>query len=432
MKQTSNRKFHYAFLVVIVYAIALPAVFLFSNAFGLYMVPITEELGISHGAYSLTQSFNEIVSGVLYFLYVRIERRFKIRYIITAGAFAGALAALLYAVSGNLPMIFLASAVSGFIWPLFSQVSVGNIVNNWFARKGATIISAMFTFSNLCAFFTSKMVASWIESSGWRTAMLYTMWLILAVTVLVFLVIRDHPSAKNLTPWGVEHKEGETEAKPDPATLPGARFKTSLRSPKLYCAYLWTFITGLIVYPVVYAVPAHLSKVGFDTVFSGDVVGLFSIGSVVFLLPLGWAMDRWGVRVGTTLCVGGYLLAIASLLVITPERSFLGPVIGLAMGVGIILFTVLPVFMRDVFGFKEYSKFMSYSVVFRTIGSTLGFPLLNFTYDKVGSYNTVFAIFGGLSVILLILGVVATSKKHPLWVETRPGFQGYVEPAKAS
>lgn len=432
MKQTSNRKFHYAFLVVIVYAIALPAVFLFSNAFGLYMVPITEELGISHGAYSLTQSFNEIVSGVLYFLYVRIERRFKIRYIITAGAFAGALAALLYAVSGNLPMIFLASAVSGFIWPLFSQVSVGNIVNNWFARKGATIISAMFTFSNLCAFFTSKMVASWIENAGWRSAMLYTMWLILAVTVLVFLVIRDHPSVKNLTPWGVEHKAGEAEAKPDPATLPGAQFKTSLRSPKLYCAYIWTFITGLIVYPVVYAVPAHLSKVGFDTVFSGDVVGLFSIGSVVFLLPLGWAMDRWGVRVGTTLCVGGYLLSIASLLVITPERSFLGPVIGLAMGVGIILFTVLPVFMRDVFGFKEYSKFMSYSVVFRTIGSTLGFPLLNFTYDKVGSYNTVFAIFGGLSVILLILGVVATGKKNPLWVETRPGFQGYVEPAKAS
>ena len=71
--------------------------------------------------------------------------------------------------------------------------------------------------------------------------------------------------------------------------------------------------------------------------------------------------------------------------------------------------------MRDVFGFKEYSKFMSYSVVFRTIGSTLGYPLLNFTYDITGSYNIVFAVF-------------ATSKKTPLWVETRPGFQGYVAP----
>lgn len=429
MQQLSDKKFHYAFLVVIAYAIALPAVFLFSNSFGLYMVPITEELGISHGAYSLTQSFNEIVSAVLYFLYARIERKCKLRYIITAGALSGAIAALLYAVSGSLPMIFLASAASGFIWPLFSQVSVGNVVNNWFARKGATIISAMFTFSNLCAFFTSKMVASWIENDGWRNSMLYTMWLILAVTVLVFVVIRDRPSDKGLLPWGISGKDAEKEKKAEEensAELPGAEFKTAVRSPKLYCAYIWTFITGLIVYPVVYAIPAHLSSVGFDTVFSGDVVGLFSIGCVVFLLPLGWAMDRWGARIGVTFCVIGYLVAIGSLLVITPASSYLGTVIGFAMGLGIILFTVLPVFMREVFGFKEFSRFMSYSVVFRTIGSSLGFPLLNYTYDIVGSYNKVFAIFGGLSLVLLVLGLVATSKKKPLWVETRPGFQGYV------
>ena len=55
--------------------------------------------------------------------------------------------------------------------------------------------------------------------------MLYTMWLILAVTVLVFLVIRDHPAEKNLKPWGVEHKDGEQEEKPDAASLPGAEFK---------------------------------------------------------------------------------------------------------------------------------------------------------------------------------------------------------------
>ena len=232
MKQHSGGKFHYAFLVVIVYAIALPAVFLFSNSFGLYMVPITEELGISHGAYSLTQSFNEIVSGVLYFLYVRIERRFKIRYIITAGAFAGALAALLYAVSGNLPMIFLASAVSGFIWPLFSQVSVGNIVNNWFARKGATIISAMFTFSNLCAFFTSKMVASWIDNAGWRQAMLYTMWRILAVTVLVFLVIRDHPAEKNSSHgvWSIRTASRRKSRTPPPCRAQNSKRRCTRRS----------------------------------------------------------------------------------------------------------------------------------------------------------------------------------------------------------
>ena len=44
-----------------------------------------------------------------------------------------------------------------------------------------------------------------------------------------------------------------------------------------------------------------------------------------------------------------------------------------------LIHILLPVFMRDVFGFKEYSKFMSYSVVFRTIGSTLGYPCLLYT-----------------------------------------------------
>ena len=323
---------------------------------------------------------------MLYFLYAKDRsKKFKIRYIITAGALSGAIAALLYAISGNLPMIFLASAASGFIWPLFSQVSVGNIVNNWFARKGATIISAMFTFSNLCAFFTSKLVASWIENDGWRSSMLYTMWLILAVTILVFLVIRDRPSDKKLQPWGIKGKSGEEARKQEDASvLPGAEFKSALRSPKLYCAYFWTFITGLIVYPVVYAVPAHLSTVGFDTVFSGDVVGLFSIGSVVFLLPLGWAMDRWA-------CGSAPPSAWAATCSPSPHCSSSrrrcpswGRSSGFPWGSGIILFTVLPVFMREVFGFKEYSKFMSYSVVFRTIGSTLGFPLLNFTYDIVG------------------------------------------------
>ena len=67
MKQTSNRKFHYAFLVVIVYAIALPAVFLFSNAFGLIWCPSPRSWASPTVRIPLRSRFNEIVSGVLYF-----------------------------------------------------------------------------------------------------------------------------------------------------------------------------------------------------------------------------------------------------------------------------------------------------------------------------------------------------------------------------
>ena len=98
------------------------------------------------------------------------------------------------------------------------------------------------------------------------------------------------------------------------------------------------------------------------------------------------------------------------------------------MGAAILLFTILPLFMKEVFGFKEFAKFMSYSVIFRTIGNAIGSPMLNFVYDHTGSYQIVLILFAGISLLLLIFGTIATSKKNPLWVETRKGYPGYIDP----
>lgn len=431
--ETKGRSFyHYAFVVVGVYAIALPAVFMFSNTFSLYLVPITEDLGISRGDYALVRSLNEITSALLYWAYARLEKRMSLRLIITSGALMGALTAFMYAISGSLPMLAVAALCSGAIWPLFSQVSVGNIVNNWFARNGATVITAMFTFSNLCGFFTSKIVAHWITEYGWRQSLYITMFLILGATVIVFLFVRDKPSQRGLEPWGIKEAEAEKEKKKtaDAKELPGVMFRDALRDYRLYAAFLWTLIVGTLVYPVVHTVAAHLRTVGFDTNYSGNVVGLFSIGSVLFLIPLGRIMDRWGCRIGILVCVGGFLAAMASLLSIKPELAFLGPIIGISMGVSIILFTVQPIFIREVFGFKDFSRIMSYTVLMRTFGGMIGGPLLNYTYDFTGSYNKVFVAYSGMAIVLLVLTLVATSKKNPLWKETRPGFYGYQEPAE--
>ena len=53
--------------------------------------------------------------------------------------------------------------------------------------------------------------------------------------------------------------------------------------------------------------------------------------------------------------------------------------------------------------------------------------MLNFVYDYAGSYRIVLLVFAGISLLLLLFGCIATSKKNPLWVETRPGYPGYVE-----
>ncbi|RGX55862.1 MFS transporter [Anaerotruncus sp. AF02-27] len=431
----NKKAFHYAFAVAGAYCLVIPAIYLFSNPFSLYMLPIVEDLGISRGMYSLHQTVHELISAVAYFMYVRIQKKFGLRELATMGLLCAALSAICYSTAHSLPLLFIGGALSAMIWPLASQVTAGSIVNNWFAKKSGTVISIIFGCGNIAGFFNAKIIAHWIEHYGWRRSMFYTMIIMLVVAAIAYLVIRSHPSEKGVRAWGApEGTEGEPAitAEPDPNTLPGAVFKDSVRNVKLYSAYAWCFITGIIVYPVQGIIPAQLQDIGFDAAAVSSAVGIMSIGSLVLLIPLGQVIDRWGIRLATVACVASYIGMIVLLLTITPSATFLATVAGFLMGAAILLYTILPLFMKEVFGFREFAKFMSYSVIFRTIGNALGSPMLNFVYDHVGSYRIVLLMFAVISVLLLVFGVIATSKKNPLWVETRPGYPGYVAPKESA
>lgn len=426
-----KRKFHYAFAVAGAYCLVIPAIYLFSNPFSMYMLPIVEDLGITRGMYSLHQTVHEIISAIAYFLYVRMQKRFGLRELASMGLLCAALSAVCYSTAHSLPLLFLGGALSALIWPLSSQVTAGSIVNNWFAKKSATVISIIFGCGNIAGFFNTKIIAYWIGTYGWRQSMVNTLIVMVVVAAIAYLIIRSHPSEKGLRAWGAPESTADAPAavtEPDPNTLPGAVFQDSVRNCKLYCAYAWCFITGIIVYPVVGIIPAQLKDIGFSSSAVSSAVGIMSIGSLVLLIPLGQVIDRWGIRLATVATVASYLGMIALLLTITPATPFLATVAGFLMGAAILLYTILPLFMKEVFGFREFAKFMSYSVIFRTVGNAIGSPLLNFVYDHVGSYRIVLLVFAAISVLLLVFGVIATSKKNPLWVETRPGYPGYNGP----
>ena len=86
-------------------------------------------------------------------------------------------------------------------------------------------------------------------------------------------------------------------------------------------------------------------------------------------------------------------------------------------------------FIKEVFGFRDYSQYMSQANIVRMLGTAIGYPLLGFAHDLVNSYNLIFVIFALLSLIMLVSGIIATGKREPLWVETRPGYSGYQKSA---
>ena len=225
-------RLHYGFWIVAVYCLIVPCIFLFSNPIGLYMVPICEELGVPQGVYSLSRTFTSVLCAGSYIFYVPLQKRFGVRILICMGIFSGVLSAFFYSTAGNLAMIFLAAAFSAFINPLAHQVSMGNMVNAWFAKRNATILSVIFACGNLGGFFNAKLIAYWISAYGWRNSMRNTMFILISIMVVAFLVLRDTldrvlglPQRKGAAPLGMETPAAGPEEGGDPPELPGARFR---------------------------------------------------------------------------------------------------------------------------------------------------------------------------------------------------------------
>ena len=418
-------RLHYGFWIVAVYCLIVPCIFLFSNPIGLYMVPICEELGVPQGVYSLSRTFTSVLCAGSYIFYVPLQKRFGVRILICMGIFSGVLSAFFYSTAGNLAMIFLAAAFSAFINPLAHQVSMGNMVNAWFAKRNATILSVIFACGNLGGFFNAKLIAYWISAYGWRNSMRNTMFILISIMVVAFLVLRDSPSAKGLRPWGMEAPAAGPEEGGDPPELPGARFLDTRHHPKYCCLLIWSFLTGIMTYPVINVVPALLSSLGYDTIFSGTAVSLLSVGSLILLPVLGITVDKWGSRSAIVCCEAFYLISIFCFLILGEGQPFIALAANLTLGIANILFPLLPMFIKEVFGFRDYSQYMSQANIVRMLGTAIGYPLLGFAHDLVNSYNLIFVIFALLSLIMLVSGIIATGKREPLWVETRPGYSGY-------
>ena len=82
MDQKKGGKIYYGVWIVIAYCLIVPAIYMFSNPIGLYMLPICDELGISQGVYSLSRTCVSVICALSYLLYVPLQKRCSLRVMI--------------------------------------------------------------------------------------------------------------------------------------------------------------------------------------------------------------------------------------------------------------------------------------------------------------------------------------------------------------
>ena len=188
-----------------------------SHTFSVFLLPISEDLGISRTSVSSAYAFATLVAAFGLPHVGRLVDRHGVRTVLTAvGAAFGAAAVAFGAVSGFV-VLTLGFGALRFFGQGSLMLCAGNLASQWFdRRRGLALSLTMLGFSVSVA--VHPPLAQWLtDSLGWRTAwvvMGLATWAMLLPPVL--LLVFDRPEALGLRPDGTVPDAAPPGGEPSP------------------------------------------------------------------------------------------------------------------------------------------------------------------------------------------------------------------------
>jgi OFA family oxalate/formate antiporter-like MFS transporter len=390
--------------------------FALASTLSIFLKPLTADLGISRGVFSLLRSGEGIVAACLAPFVGTLVDRHGGRWLMAGGtAIVGIGYFLLSGVDSfsqfaaiRLTLVTLGDSMMGYM-------VVNVIIARWFAqRRGrALAFSSMGVgFAKVCM----PIVAAWLLLSyGWRET-----WSIFGVTAIALLVlpallvIRRSPEEMGLLPDGAT----DTIARGGAAaprkktgsqfTAPGAEIVWT-RAEAVQSSAFWllviTFgissvgVTGLNLH-----VYSYVTDLGHAPVIAATVMSV--IASMQLASPLAWGFvaERVDPRIAAMLRF--VIQAVGLGLAISTGNLFCLYAGFFLYGVGLGGNMVLPdILWASYFGRRSLGKIRGMGLLISQALAAAGPPFFGFLFDFTGGYGLSFTLFGCVLIISAFLSL---------------------------
>lgn len=397
--------------------------FALASTLSIFLKPLTAELDISRGVFSLLRSGEGIIGACLAPVVGTLVDRYGGRWLMVLGAAITGLGFLLLGTIDNfgqfaairLTLVTLGDALMGYM-------VVNVVVAQWFIRqrgRAFAFTSMGVGFAKVCM----PVLAAWLlVSLGWRQTWMVFGVLTMALLVLpALLVVRRTPEDMGLRPDGAAEPLAN-----DGASVRGQRTTNEqsaneserlwTRAEAVRTTAFWllviTFgissvgVTGLNlhVYP-------YVTDIGHSPVVAATVMSV--IASMQLASPLGWGFlaERIDPRIAAMLrfIVQGIGLGLAILttnLICLYAGFFL---YGIGLGGNMVLPDLL---WANYFGRRSLGKIRGLGLLISQVLAALGPPFFGFLFDITGGYGLSFAIFGGALATSAVLSLMLRPPKR--------------------
>jgi Arabinose efflux permease len=388
--------FHYGYIIVFCCCLIMGVnIGLVMSCAGIFYQPVSEELGVSVGKFGLYMSFNYLASILMLPIAGKLMTQLSARVLLTISSAVLGLCFISMSLFNAVWQFYVAGSVIGITLAFLFYLSFPTMISRWFKTRVGFFMGVCSAFSGIGGILFNPLGAHLITTLGWRTTYaLSGVLILLLVTPVIGILIRNYPKDKGLLPYGENEQQQAATSNED------VEYATAIRMPVFYGLVVFAFLI-ICVSTLNLFIPNYITGLGYTLQQASFVASAVMIGVTIGKVALGMINDRsnlLGVAVTTAFGIIGL-----SLLLMGNVGIMVVAVGGFIFGWAYAGVTVqTPMLVRAVFGNKNYPQI--YSNI--SIAFAVGGAITSGGWGLLADYISSKFIFSLGIAFLIILGAI--------------------------
>ncbi len=372
-------------------------------SFGVFLKPVTEDLGISRGDLSTALGSATWLTALACPLVGWLIDRWGTRRVMIPGVLAFALAVAGFGLMQAEPvyLVFLIFGLVGLVGGIQTPVPYAAVLSRWFDRDRGIALGIATAGVGVGVALIPQLAAFLIDRLGWRAAYFGLAISVVVLAWLPVLIFVREPSAAN---------DAEAATSPGAAGIEAA---AALKTWRFWALTIAFFLGVLAINGTIVHIVPLLTDRGVPLRIATGALSAAGIAIVFGRIICGWCLDRfWGPYVA----IFFFVVPIFGIALLESGRGSPIPLLGAALcgaGIGAEI-DLMAFFVGRYFGLKAYGKIYGLMFMLFNVGTGLGPALSGRAFDIFHSYFQIFMAYEAALVVTCLLFVPLGEYAYPV------------------
>ena len=416
-----GKRFFYGWVIVLItFSTAMTTAGISGYGLSFFIVPMSEDMGISRTEFSAIAVFRIALLPLLPFLGLLVDKKHGPRILITVGSIVSGLVLMSTSLVQELWQFYLLyGVIFGLaMFTMGGQLVGPAVISKWFIRKRGRAMAIGTMGISTGGFIIAPMAGWFVGEFGWRTAwVLLGIFLMLAITPMAALFMRRQPEDIGLLPDGDTPGAGNGAgpgrgaAEEYPWTV-----KEALRTRTLWIMLLVQSFGSMGLMPVIFHQVAYIQDKDFSLATATAVAATVAFFAIVAKPIWGLVTERVHVRWVIPMCVIPAGVSLFALIVAQDLTMLYVYAIfhGLTMGGWP---TIANVAWASYYGRQHQGAIRGFVTPIGNIMGAASPVLGGYMWDRYGNYDFAFLVFGSAWIMAGLLMLMAAPPKPPTKVD---------------